>query len=218
MTSNLNSLTKMHDAIRTLTRIQNAGYKSAVLAGGAIRDMYNNIPVNDYDLFLWDPYSSTEINSSKLDIDEEYISKLCGVPKPRPYEFASTGVTKYKPSAAGDYTINAHIATVWNVMMPEMDYQIIFVRHKPELYVQKYFDFGICKAYCDGNRIHLSEDFMTDISNQTITVCGEDMSKKMFTYSVTHHLPRIKRKYAGFKVIVSDHNVQHIDDHNKKHL
>jgi hypothetical protein len=223
MNSNINSLTKAHDAIRLLTKIQNAGFKSAILAGGAIRDMYHGVAVSDYDIFLWCPDLSNEWGGFKTmppydDID--YLAKLVGIKRNRsPYMSAFTGIiSQYKPTTKGDYTINEHISSVWDITMPNADYQLIFVNERPVDYVLKYFDIGICKTYCDGKKIHFSEDFTTDVTNNTLTICAQDMSKAMFNYIIRHHLPRIKRKYPGYRVVVAPHNLVFVNQHNKKYL
>ncbi|MDE1830562.1 MAG: hypothetical protein KGI25_09585, partial [Thaumarchaeota archaeon] len=55
--------TKIHtlsEPVRILRKLQQFGYKSAIIAGGAIRDNFTGKEINDYDIFLWDPRSSYE--------------------------------------------------------------------------------------------------------------------------------------------------------------
>ena len=48
------------EPIKNLQKLQNMGFTSAIIAGGSIRDDYTGHPINDFDIFLWDPRSSNE--------------------------------------------------------------------------------------------------------------------------------------------------------------
>jgi len=225
MNSGLSALTKNHKAIILLSKYQKAGFKTAVLGGGAVRDMYANKPVSDYDIFLQAPYAGTEFKNDP-NLDLEFLAKIAGInPKSAPQSIyyqpenhiQQVTITK-KGLKGGDYTINPHIDTVWDLTIKWTKFQLIFCQEPPVDFINKFFDLGICKTYCDGKKIHFSEDFMTDMTQQTITICGQDMTKAMFNYVLSHHLPRIKKKYAGFRVVVADHNKQHIDKFNQKNI
>ena len=215
----ISSLTKSCDAIRLLTRIQTK-YPSAIIAGGYIRDLYHGVPYTDCDIFLWNPDSGSngEWSGPVPDVnDPDYIKQLVGFHSRHEFDDEEL-VWAHDPEDGNDYTLTDQVRAVWNVSLGEDDYQLVFVNERPTYHVGHFFDIGLCKAWCDGKKVHFMEEFMTDSTNKTITICDATLSKKHFNYILKMHLPRIKRKYPGYKVVVSETNLPYVDTYNKKYL
>jgi len=113
------------------------------------------------------------------------------------------------------YFISKHITQVWNCLKEGRQYQLIFLNVSPLEYVDKYFDIGLCKAYCDGTRVRFTKDFSIDATQKTLTVCGQGLTKRHFNCILENHLRRMKNKFPGYVARVADHNLELVDNDNK---
>lgn len=217
MYSNFKVLNQSHEAIQILKLFQIAGFKSAIIAGGAIRDIYHSTEISDYDIFLQHPGA---VISEDLLI--QTLGQFYKQTNDELYSATDDGSNGYMPSSKSKK--KSRIVEVWNLNRYNLTasyydsyncYQFIFLAHDPVEYVKKHFDIGLCKAYCDGVKIHLSEDFMEDSNNQTLTICAKEMSRSEFDYVLDHHLPKLTDKFPGWKVVVAQQNLCHVDENNK---
>lgn len=174
----------------------------AVLAGGAIRDDYmgRTDEIADYDIFIHCmAYEREQI--------EEVIEKVF----PRNDLIEQLFDTDYQTmeeqlNEKGDVKPGSHaqINDVWEVDEELLTYQLIFTRELPRVHVNKYFDIGFCKAYCDGVKIRYTDDFLHDVHNKTLTIVGDDMTEEQVDYAINHHASKIIRRYDDFRVVVPD--------------
>lgn len=203
--------------IQTLRMIQSAGHTSAIIAGGAIRDTVMDVMVNDVDIFIQSP---SHIPSDQPRPDclpahpfkhEEWLTYWARVLKLDTKTRSVVGdriswhYSAYTPPADHSTETFKHspsILSVWNVFRGFNMYQLIFTTSNPVEYVEEKFDFGICKAYCDGTRVRLTRDFVTDSRNRTITLVGKELTARQVEYAVSSHFPRIQEKYPGYKLII----------------
>jgi len=201
--------------IQTLKLIQNAGHTTAIIAGGAIRDTYHDTLVSDIDIYIQHPscIMSDEVKADCTPIQPfqhhewyDYWSKITKLRSPQARSFNNDQVrwsySQYE--APNDTNRNNEILAVWDIFKGFNMYQIIFTSVNPIDYVNRRFDFGLCKAYCDGSRVHFTSDFMSDSMNKTITLVGEDLSDQQVQYALSDHLPKIHEKYPGYRLIVPD--------------
>lgn len=205
--------------IQTLQLIQNAGHHTAIVAGGAIRDMYHDVLISDIDIFIQHPghmKSSVPVKKylPKRPFDHpEWTAYWADVLRLRDINDPFDGddiewyYSSYEPPSAFDDEddFTAEIISVWNVYRGLNAYQIVFTTIDPISYVNDHFDFGLCKAYCDGKRLHFTEDFMRDSRNKTITLVGKNMPEQRVKYAMLSHYPRIREKYPGHRLVVPDH-------------
>lgn len=209
------------EPVKILHRLQQFGYKSAIIAGGAIRDDFTGKEINDYDIFLWDPRMSQEFHnpcsmSSRLDLESDAFEIE------RRTEFADLLQTLeidqifqpglYGPLASVDGNplnrpgIGAKLTGIWEAQLEYNEYQLIYTQVPPIKHVEKFFDIGLCKAYCDGIKIRYTPDFMKDIKNCTFTIVAQDMSQEQFNYTIDYHVDKLEWKYPGFNIDVAPHN------------
>lgn len=212
----ISTITPHHDMVRSLRLIQRRGYISALIAGGAIRDMYFQHPIKDIDIFLWDPDTKGNNECHPADagsINEKYITKLMDLDVVQSWyrrDFAMrSGLGEDE-----EYMVTKHVTQVWSVVKNELPYQLIFLNIKPLEFVEKHFDLALCKAYCDGYKIRYTKDFSIDAQRQTLTICSHGLTQRHFDYILETYLPRIKEKYPNFVAKVADHNVQFVDPKN----
>lgn len=220
--ADINALTKQSTMVKVLKDLQRIwGYKSAVIAGGVIRDMFLNKTPTDIDIFLWDPQAPNNLersNEKQRHITESHIHDIS-----RTYlESELTPIAIFpQMTDSKHYRISPYVSQVWEVVQDQPTeresqfYQFVFLNINPVEYVTKYFDIGICKTYCDGKRIHFTSDFLNDVNNQTLTICGQDMTQRYFDRVVDDHLQRLREKFPTFTPKVSPHNIKFVDEDSK---
>ena len=187
---------------RILHLLHDAGYESAMIAGGAIRDMYHEVPMSDVDIFV--QYQVTEADPRRPFGATEWESHWANLfVEDTDMADVSWSYSRYEKPAdtlsEEQHKDDDGIVAVWNVNTDEGHYQVIFTNMDPIEYVNRKFDFGICKAYFDGKKLHYSRDFMRDSRNRTITLVGEGLTHHQIRYACEQHLPRIQKKYPGYK-------------------
>lgn len=218
--------TKLHalsEPVRILRRLQQFGYTSAIIAGGAIRDDYAKKEINDYDIFLWDPRLSGEFKnkinplnlqpqidfqSESFDIDRttEFVDLLHSLDVDQIFRSGMYGPLTGDGQKLSTPGIGANLTGVWEAQLDYYDYQLIYTQVAPIEHVEKYFDIGLCKAYCDGTKIRYTPDFLKDMKNRTFTIVGQGMTQDQFNYVVDYHIDKIEWKYPGFRIAVVPHN------------
>lgn len=231
----LNTLSKIHDPVRALRKLRTAGFKNAIIAGGAIRDLYANKFISEYDIFLWDPDEShnTDVYTfsmqSNLDstfngtINSILISKILNIPVTEDdglfgsvyIELNDSWETDIDSFYSGE---NTCVTQIWNISYGMTSYKLIFLNKDPLKFFDDNFHLGICRAYCDGNKIHCTSDFLKDMRNDTITIRNTKLTKEHFDYMIEYHLQNVRYKYPGFKVIIHPNLVQFVDDDNQHYI
>lgn len=200
---------KHDEIIRVLHQIQSTGFHSAVVAGGAVRDIYFNLLARDIDVFIWDPNYSTE---TVLDQPWENIVH----PDKGPKLIAELMRLRSGDQVKRDfYGGSDRISAVWNVSKNFFPYQLIFLKRPPLELIDNHFDFGICKCYCDGQKFRFTPHFMQDARNKTITLVGRDMTQKEYEYTMNNHLPRIQEKFPGFTLQTASWNTELVAKYTK---
>lgn len=191
---------KSNHIIQDLLRIRENGC-DAIIAGGAIRDAFHNIPFTDVDIFV--NYKSLHDNvATKLPINyksEGWCNYWRTLLQCSQYDSINFLGNNYEFG-----NVNTNIDGVWNIIKGTTNYQIILIRYDPIKYVQDYFDFGICKAYCDGTKMRFTEQFLNDYMNKTITLHPGKLSSEQIIYAKGPHLNKIKAKYPAYTPIIHD--------------
>lgn len=112
---------------------------------------------------------------------------------------------------ASDYTSNRKIVEVYEMYDNQIgvDMNLIFTECPPVEYVAKYFDFGICKAWYDGQYVHMHGDFTNDVNNKTITMVLPNAhviecygSVAAGVEAMQDHAERIQWKYPTHKIVM----------------
>lgn len=187
--------------ILLLRHLHKIGFKSTIIAGGYIRDLFFKNEYKDVDIFLWHPrYSDEKILSysgviyQDFDINEEFLLDYVVEPNEKlgsPLQTLPSKKMEYL------YTISG-IVDVWNVYHFDKDKQIqfIFVDEEPIDYIAYSFDIGLCMCYFDGKKIRYTNNFMKDYINKTITICGE-LSQEELDYTFKSFKKKISQLYCA---------------------
>ena len=184
-----------HDKyIDPLKLIKSAGFTSAIIAGGAFRDLYHGIEPKDVDIFVWDPISSDE--SPAFPIAEKYVVNNYNNCVHAWTNILQLGDEDTVTLIFGSYYSPYHKNTaVWDIWKNGLNIQVIFTKIPPIEHMHLNFDIGLCKCYHDGQNIHYTDDFLTDANNKTLTIVAQDMTECEYSTTTTVHIPALQKKY-----------------------
>lgn len=202
------SVNRYDEIVRTLRYIQCQGFKSAIVAGGAVRDIYLEKPPNDIDVFIWNPkHSGQEVFENYIRINKTSLWSLFRCNHRLGDDIRQLGNPDYS---------SKFIESVWDIQKGYLPYQVIVLKLDPVKYVEHNFDIGLCKAYFDGQKFRYTPDFMKDAMNKTLTICGHDFNQDEFDFVMKKHIPKLKKKFPGFTVQVAPHNLKFVDKRKHK--
>jgi len=196
------------------------GYQSAIIAGGAVRDAYLDRYPNDVDIFVWNAWDSSEnVAEAFKTIRRDTLIRLFDlkVDEDEPIEDDDPFNTQFFDALLsnrphGDYVEQisdpsytgkeGHILSVWQLWIDDFEskYQIIVVNKNPIEYVCRHFDIGLCMCYCDGVKMRYTDEFLTDATNKTLTICGE-LTESEYHYTLDHHIEKLKIYFPNYTVV-----------------
>ena len=203
--------TKFHagsEPVKKVNLLRRVLGQPVIFAGGSLRDDYMGQydMISDYDIFLQgNNVSHYVLAGDRLDpLIETIISKV--FPNNDDYceLFGSEYLTPTEQASRSDSKqgANDQIIGVWEIDDTGVLYQLIFTKEDPVTHLNKYFDVGFCKAYCDGKKIRYTDDFLYDVKHKQLTIVGDDMSKDQVLYTIEHHCEKIQWKYGNFRIVV----------------
>jgi hypothetical protein len=199
-------LHKYDEIVKPLQWLQAAGFKTAIIAGGCLRDLYHQRYPRDVDIFLWDPELSNETTP---------FAELVANKKENPGHVWRTGHAADRiwidlmrledfdviEQKFDDYhEQKGKITAVWDIWKSDINFQLIFTKTPPLEHLNNNFNIGLCKVYCDGTKVRFTGDFMKDASNKTLTICAKNMTEQEYEFTINQHIPRLKKKY-NYKVV-----------------
>lgn len=191
-------------------------YDDAIIAGGAVRDLMMGEEIKDLDVFIGgnarDSITIKKINDRSHwihsmrhfwrnqlgDTNWEVRENISGGSCPKDDPDVDIVISLFNPR----YQWSSNMifgSQALHHSIPKID--LIFLLKPALAYMKENFDFNICKAMFDGDQFGLTNHFVTDINNRTITLTGPVDRQAVF-YSVNTHLPRIKQKYPNFRPVV----------------
>jgi hypothetical protein len=167
------------DAVDALLRIQ-VDVPEALLAGGCIRDCINNVPVNDFDIFV--PEDMAWIARRAI---KDTHPKL-GRSIPEPY-FTHNNDVRSVSYYEGDALTPVNIIGVTRGTCT------------PEQQLER-FDFGICRVAFDGDNLWKDLSFDRDMLQKTFTLTDAYQTCDQLNYSLGR-FERLSAKYQGWKLV-----------------
>ena len=180
--------------IRLLHKIHGDGW-TAIIAGGAFRDAFHEKPITHIDFFLKENSSIRKTIAPEyraLDWMTYWFSIFNCEDKNDDVIFLGAGGTLS--------SINSHLSAVWQVVKGGKRFNVIIIDKDPVMYVNQNFDFGICRAYCDGNKMSFTNEFIEDSMNRTITLYKEHLTGEQIKYALEEHVESIQKKYPGWRL------------------
>lgn len=177
---------KMYQYMQWCDILNDTGIEREILlAGGAVRDLINNRRIADLDIYMtspplhkW-PALSRELRANGL---KQAMKETDDA------------------SEVGDSPINAVYID------DSKSINLIFLAHGLSVmdHVDKHFDIGLCKATMNPSGLILThKDFREDYEQKSLTwTFTEDMTNFSIVKSLKHHLPKIRRKYSDYNLII----------------
>ncbi|MBI1214403.1 MAG: hypothetical protein GC185_01130 [Alphaproteobacteria bacterium] len=202
---------------KVLFEIQSQSASEAVIAGGALRDLFNDRPVKDVDIFLKTRGSERKnrkflksvFNAAGLKVQEQVTHN--GGYSIKRNAFPDPGTQKFKVVSGSGYgrMESETRAESWKVIAgPEKtEYNVVFMSEEFAARVNppgskgpgtmkgiiEAFDFGLCQIATDGESIAETPLYKKDVAEKTITLDKGNSSSK-------EHLQRIVKKYPDWKL------------------
>ena len=203
--TNVNTLSKIKEPIRTLRKFRNARTPSAIIAGGYHRDLYNEVDFHDVDIYL---------KGDMGDLSADFLTDFFEL---KVNDFRSNDRVDALSETDEEYDIenSEHIVAVYAMVMNDIDYNFIVVDCDPIRYVKERFDFGICKVYCDGTKITYTEEFMVDVANKTLTFADQPFSKAGFSHAMHVHYAKLIKKYPNHRLVMPDRHQKKYNEYKK---
>ena len=205
--------------LQVLRVFQDKGAPEAVIAGGALRDLFNDRAVKDVDIFLKTRGSEGKnraflkevFNAAGLDMIEQpdhwatYFESRGRFPAPK------------KDKLSLSYQLDANKAAIvesraesWTAIAgpQKTEYNIVFVSNnelvdelsRKHLTVDYFkrplisgFDLGLCQIAYDGREVIKTIPYDNDVKNNQITLHNPNNGSK-------EHLERIAKKYPGWEL------------------
>ena len=141
-------------AVRVLRTIQQRRYPSAIIAGGAPRDLYLEKPIKDFDIFVEEDAYATDpafwCDMFNLDYIED--SEWADI-----QVFAFMGYknvllkTKSKSPPRSSYQHKQHLRQVFDLLIHDVIFQIIIIQTDPKQYVEDCLILGCVRLGVMGN-------------------------------------------------------------------
>jgi hypothetical protein len=198
--SNQTTLSKISEPIRILRNIRET-IPEAIIAGGYHRDLYHDKRVSDVDIFISNFPNEDENLAMDIFDDSFWIEQF----NLNIGSFLSMDNIRALGKGDEDYDGIPWVSGVYEICKNERKYNVIIVDAYPIEYVEKHFDFDLCKVYCDGQKVTFTKEFITDSQNKTITYSTTKATQSLFDRSMEFRYPKIKKKYPEFELqIVED--------------
>ncbi len=195
--SNTSQLSKINEPVQVLRKIQRIS-SNAIIAGGYFRDKFNEIPYNDIDVYIQQPESKEAAEKfGDTEFWKEYLNLKVDSWKSIDNISNLTDTDKDYDSAN-----NSSIITVFEMTKNKLVYNLIMVNSDPIVYVNKHFDFGICKTWCDGKKITFTKEFMSDVEHKTLTYTEGKVSNTKFVHAMHIHLTKLQSKYPQHSLVI----------------
>lgn len=189
-----------------LRAFQAVGAEEAVIADGALRNLFNDRAVKDIDIFLKDQ-GSTRKNKKLLKqvfgdpVSEEMVPIQGG--GEAPIQFVGLGKPKKTLMyhwIQGFRSPPESSMKKWTILYSQEKYNITFIDGYLKKGVENFaeglittFDFGLCQIAYDGKNIITTASYRDDTRNKEISLQNE-------TGSTKERLRRLRKEYPDWKL------------------
>jgi len=185
---------------KVLKFIQETMNPSAVIAGGAVRDLLFNRPFKDIDIFM-QTKKSIPISRSAKYIEYELPNKLGFGPNDfydpnlEPEE-ANEPQLRSGPSRYGE---SRPIRTLW---YRGDKYELINIESPVQEFIMTQFDVNLNKVWHNGEKSVRTQLFASDFANKTLTVDPTHWNSENFERVTMKRVPILQKKFPDFKVVI----------------
>lgn len=167
--------------IDVITKIRTVSFwKTATIAGGALRDLENGRQIKDVDIFLYYPGSNEDTRAELKSIPLGY-DVLNEIPH------NSHNTSQLGSAGISHFTFKKH---GWNFEISQRDQAFDYKT------LLDAFDIGLCMISLDEqNRIYRTPEYKNDMKNKSITIVRATGGREQ------SHAERIQDKYNNWTIV-----------------
>lgn len=160
-------------------------YPSAIIAGGALRDLYHGIEIKDVDIFIpVDALWSWSV--AKFTRDSAFIRRY-------PDVSLHTGMDSEPEYKSEDEQSERVLYGIVKFNLQNVRFELIVTNHNAADVNQ--FDINLCQIQFDGTEVTATEPFFFGSQNKVLKVCNVNREDRQQS-----RLERLAAKYPGFTV------------------
>lgn len=153
---------------------------SAIIAGGALRDLWHGKPIKDVDIFI-------TLKEDEVDL-EAIERKVLHI-----YPYAELVLTSMYGQRGNTATPGfRNIFTIWRMTVDDVIYELIFIEDRGEI-VHEVFDISLCHIAFDGEMLHVGKEFQRTVDDGVIRVCNTNRADRQ-----VKRLKRVMEKYPEY--------------------
>lgn len=153
-------------------------FPQAVIAGGALRDLWHGKPAKDVDIFIPIKEDGGLYEDEILSIDP-YAEKIAASVYGQAGNAATPGFR--------------NIYVIWRLTIEGVIYECIFIEDRGEDVIDV-FDLSIAQIAFDGNSVRTTANFNRTIFDKVIRVCNVNRSDRQ-----TKRMERVLSKYPEYR-------------------
>jgi hypothetical protein len=161
-------------------------FPSAVIAGGALRDLWHNQTPKDVDIFI--PVDEPE--------DNLYVDQMADLDPM--YELIAASIYGQEQVPATRQNGLREIFAIYRLNIDGIVYELIFIQ-ADDAPVHTVFDINICQAAYDGQEVVLTDEFLRGVNEKVLRVCNVNRKDRQ-----TKRLMRVAEKYPEYTVETID--------------
>lgn len=171
------------------------GFPDAIIGGGFLRDLDNDVKPKDVDIF----------------VPERQDRRTFEVLTRALYQYQGRDVTTGSEYAKGDTAVIHGVYEFTHHLVPYPLNIISCAQPSAAGFMQDQldrFDIGLCRISFDGRKLERTSPYCLDKANRTLTIVNP--------WSVSHSIERARRiaeRYPGWRIVDKDgHEVSRTDD------
>lgn len=155
-------------------------FPRAIIAGGALRDLWHNKPAKDVDIFIpvQEPIADDLYEIQMLQLDP-YAEKIAA--------------SLYGQSGNAATPGFRNIYCIWRLNINGVIYEIIFIEDRGENIIDV-FDLSIAQIGYNGYDVEYTENFKRTVEDKVIRVCNVNRSDRQ-----TKRMERVLSKYPEYR-------------------
>lgn len=161
-------------------------FPESFIGGGALRDLDNDRPIKDVDVFI----------GEHENIGDKLVDAL------RPMGFVVQDVSLVDASSAGSTVQQVFEATHLVEVCPPLNIIVAGERESAGGFMQWHldrFDIGLCRIAYDGSKVEYTSSYCVDKAERRLTVMHAHTIERTM-----QRLQRISEKYRGWRLINVD--------------
>ena len=173
--------------LEVLYKVQQV-FPPAVMAGGCLRDLWNNIQPKDVDIFI-------PVKNEVYALPDGFDIEECPI---KSYEeqllamFPDAVLVAQNMYGRGNAELERTIFSVWHIQVHGIEYDVIFIADTVDITT---FDINICQIACDGTDLLYTDAFVNGVAKKELRVMNINRTDRNMK-----RIERMKLKYPTWSV------------------